>query len=249
MVHLKAPAAPSPRERRRRETRAEIVESAARRIAASGFDALTMQRLADDLGFTAGALYRYFPSKDALVLAVLEGVTDRLHDDLVGAYAAVAAARADEPEAEMALLQLLVAAGTHGAFAAGRPEEFRLLALSIGDPSPAAGEGRAVVPTLAKPLGHFERLLEAAATSGALGPGDAPIRGACLWSALHGAVLLGKFGQLGLPAFAPEPQRTQLLGALLVGWGAVPERVTALQQRADRWLARAARASAPAPGA
>ena len=43
-----------------------------------GFDALTMQRLADECDAAVGAVYRYFPSKGALVAEVQREAIDRL---------------------------------------------------------------------------------------------------------------------------------------------------------------------------
>ncbi|WP_232664420.1 TetR/AcrR family transcriptional regulator C-terminal domain-containing protein [Pseudonocardia sp. TRM90224] len=55
-------------------TRDGIVDAAVAVIAADGLDALTMRRLATDLGVTAMSLYRHLPGRDA----VLGGVVDRL---------------------------------------------------------------------------------------------------------------------------------------------------------------------------
>lgn len=54
------------REARRRE----IVEAAFRCFSRSGFHAATMQEIADEAGLSAGALYRYFDGKQALVEAL-----------------------------------------------------------------------------------------------------------------------------------------------------------------------------------
>jgi AcrR family transcriptional regulator len=47
-------------------TREEIVEAAARCLARSGFNAVSMQEIAAEVGFTAPALYMYFESRDAI---------------------------------------------------------------------------------------------------------------------------------------------------------------------------------------
>jgi TetR/AcrR family transcriptional repressor of uid operon len=60
----------------RRTTEAErcqrILEAAERAFARHGFHATTMQHVADEVGTSAGNLYRYFPSKEAIVEGLCE---------------------------------------------------------------------------------------------------------------------------------------------------------------------------------
>ena len=49
------------------ERRERILEAAERAFVRHGFHATTMQHVADELGMSAGNLYRYFPSKEAIV--------------------------------------------------------------------------------------------------------------------------------------------------------------------------------------
>jgi len=59
-------------------TEAAIRAAALRLIARHGYEALSMRRLAREVGLGAAALYRYFPSKRNLYLAVLEEASPRL---------------------------------------------------------------------------------------------------------------------------------------------------------------------------
>jgi AcrR family transcriptional regulator len=67
--------------------RDRLYATAMRLIAARGFEATTLRDIAKDAGVSVGLLYRYFPSKHAVVLA--------LYDDLSADYARQAA---DMPE-------------------------------------------------------------------------------------------------------------------------------------------------------
>ena len=49
------------------ERRAHILEAAERAFVAYGFHAATMTQVAEEAGMSAGNLYRYFPSKEAIV--------------------------------------------------------------------------------------------------------------------------------------------------------------------------------------
>lgn len=53
-------------------TEAAIREAAIRLIARYGYEALSMRRLAQEVGVGAAALYRYFPNKQAILFGVLE---------------------------------------------------------------------------------------------------------------------------------------------------------------------------------
>jgi AcrR family transcriptional regulator len=64
-------------------TRRRLYETAIRLIAARGWQATTLRDVAGEAGVSVGLLYRYFPSKRAVVLA--------LYDELSAAYATRAA--------------------------------------------------------------------------------------------------------------------------------------------------------------
>src|SRR5213594_382910 len=60
------------RARRKAETRSLLLEAGLRLFAQRGFDAATLDDIADAAGFTKGAVYRQFPSKSAFLLALFE---------------------------------------------------------------------------------------------------------------------------------------------------------------------------------
>lgn len=57
---------------RSRATVAALIEATARILVSDGFDRASTNRIADVAGVSIGSLYQYFPSKEALVLAVVE---------------------------------------------------------------------------------------------------------------------------------------------------------------------------------
>ena len=72
-MHYEMPPAGdhSPRvERKRQARKRDILRRALTLATTEGDDVLTVGRLAEELDYTPGALYRYFPSKDALVAEV-----------------------------------------------------------------------------------------------------------------------------------------------------------------------------------
>ena len=65
------------------ERRQRILEGSERAFVRNGFHATTMQRIAEELGMSAGNLYRTFPSKEAIV----EGLCELDQAELAQAFA------------------------------------------------------------------------------------------------------------------------------------------------------------------
>jgi len=60
-----------PRQARSRSTVATILDAAARVLVKEGFERATTNRVAEAAGVSVGSLYQYFPSKEALVAALI----------------------------------------------------------------------------------------------------------------------------------------------------------------------------------
>jgi AcrR family transcriptional regulator len=71
-------AAPTARERARAQITLEIKEEARRQLAAQGAQRLSLRAVARELGMVSSALYRYFPSRDDLLTALIIDAYDGL---------------------------------------------------------------------------------------------------------------------------------------------------------------------------
>jgi AcrR family transcriptional regulator len=72
-------------------TEAALRDAALRLIARHGYEAVSMRRLADEVGVQAAALYRYFPTKEDLLFTLM-----REHmEELVASWAGLSDAEAD----------------------------------------------------------------------------------------------------------------------------------------------------------
>lgn len=67
-----------PRQGRSAATVAALVEATGRLLVERGYDGATTRRIAERAGVSVGSLYQYFPSRDALVTAVLERHVDEV---------------------------------------------------------------------------------------------------------------------------------------------------------------------------
>src|ERR687896_801567 len=68
---------PTQTRRRTSVRRLELIEAAARLFAARGYYAVTVDDLGEALGLSGPALYRHFPSKEALLVAVFDQVIEQ----------------------------------------------------------------------------------------------------------------------------------------------------------------------------
>lgn len=149
--------------RTERSARAHQVVAAARKVVeAEGRDALTMRRLGDELGIRAPSLYKHFPDKAAVEVALIEEVLAEVGEVL---HAAVAETPAGRSPVESLL-------DAYRAYGLARPHLYRL-----------ATTGR--LDREALPPG----LDEWAGTPFFLATGE-PHRAQALWSLAHGMVIL-----------------------------------------------------------
>lgn len=68
----------SPRPASRRE---DILREAARLFAGHGFHGVSIEQLGAAVGISGPAIYRHFPGKNAILAAMLVGISERLHSD------------------------------------------------------------------------------------------------------------------------------------------------------------------------
>ena len=76
---------PTRRERLRTATVAEIKDLARRLLVTGGPTAISLRAIAREMGMTAPAIYRYFPSLDALVVELTEDLYDELRESIEAA--------------------------------------------------------------------------------------------------------------------------------------------------------------------
>ena len=90
-----APRAATARERARAELTREIKEEARRQLVAAGAGGLSLRAVARELGMVSSALYRYYPSRDDLLTALIIDAYNALGEAAERAIARAASGRAD----------------------------------------------------------------------------------------------------------------------------------------------------------
>lgn len=164
---------------RRAQTRAALLESAARGLSRYGYGNLVLERVAAEAGYTRGALYHLFAGKEELAQAVVAWVEETWYeqmgpvidrtDDPVGALRAVARGHAVYCRRDVARVMMTLRV------------EFS------GQDHPV---GRAVKEAGDRVLGHCARLIRAGRKDGSIPPGPpAKVLALAIVGALEGLVI------------------------------------------------------------
>lgn len=214
------PEAPSTRAERHGQTLAKILATAMETVVTRGFAALSMNKLAAEVGFTPGALYRYFTGKDALLAALLGDVVGEVGERIARAI------DGDDDADNDPIAALTRAAWVWRDYARHHPHRFGLIAallasprLVIEDESHAMASIAVTLSALA-PIGHcFER----AASLGLLSPGDPRERTLLFFAGLHGVLSLRKQAERAPDQLDLDRLYRAMLATLFAGFGLRPE--------------------------
>lgn len=160
-------------------TRARLLAATATLVARNGYSAFSMRLLAKEVGLTAGALYRYFPTKHALLVAYWSESIGALHAELSNIAGEVADARD-------CLLQM---ARAYVAFALEDRARFRTMFLE-NDHGELGDFGKSSV--LLAPFDVFRDQVAVAIQAGALKPMAPDIAAQILWASVHGVLTLAE---------------------------------------------------------
>ncbi|HVN50446.1 MAG TPA: TetR/AcrR family transcriptional regulator [Acidimicrobiales bacterium] len=149
------------RARARAELTAEITNAARRQLTEVGAAALSLRAVARELGMASSAVYRYFPSRDELLTALIVDAYDA-----VGA-AAEAAERDTDGQPTVARWGALATAVR--AWASGHPNEYALI---YGSPVPGYAAPPDTIDPAARPALAFLRVVADGMARGEIDAGE-----------------------------------------------------------------------------
>lgn len=203
------------RERGREEMRTAIVDSATRMVAERGVEGLTIRGVAQDLGYSPGALYEYFDSKELLLCSLYFEGTDGL-----GVHCERAIDRL--PETSTTFEAMAQIGRAYREFALEHAELYRLTFFGLKTPpDPPEVDGP---EENAGGFGVAVELVKQGIAEGSLVDMPAPVIATSMWAAVHGFVSLEIGGHVtgsdgpGMPAPSPEEgraKRDQMFEAVL----------------------------------
>jgi AcrR family transcriptional regulator len=201
-----------------------ILDKALELLGKEGADAVTLQRVASELGHATTALYRYFTSKDAMLAAMQRRAIGEVHGYLRDELAQFQGEEGRRQAAPMvgALADVLKLGECYLRLPTALPAHHRMITLFLGEPRLLLSEeeSRNAAPPLVGLLGRAMALLGGASEVGALSSGDTEERVLVLWSTLQGALLLEKLARVTPAAPSSVEVGRSAAEALLLGWGA-----------------------------
>ncbi len=223
----------SPHVARKRQTRIRrIVRTTLEIVRREGREALTLKRVAEREGLTTAALYRYFPSKDALVAGLQRALISALADltrERVEAAEEFGSARG-LGERERALLAVIVSGFVFEEFSRSAPMEFGILSTDLSSLERTLPDREAglVFDAAWEALSDLAVRLRAGEDCGALHAGESSERAVALWAGLQGVVQTQKLSRSQPDRIDLTRVAKGLVAALLIGWGAEEEVVKSL---------------------
>jgi AcrR family transcriptional regulator len=210
------------RARNRLARHSDYLQTALRIATDHGLEALTMQRLADEVEAAVGTVYTYFPSKGALLAEVQREAVDRI----LGSYLLLrpdVEARVADSDPTIATLTHLVAFGRFWIDSLDTyPQEQHLLQQLMNDTRRVVPDdelGR-VLPAILRLVDLGRERFEAATAAGALDEGDPMDRTITLAAALSGVLGVSKLDRWDVDLLDGRRLARGLVDDLLRGWGA-----------------------------
>ena len=223
---LVQPAAPAGRRERNRLARhAEYLQTALQIATDEGLAAVTMQRLAGEVGAAVGTIYTYFPSKGALVAEVQREAIERITASYLQLRPAIDERTADLDPSVAALAHLVGFARFCIESVDSLPQEQRLLQQLVFDAAEIVPteEGARVLPAVLRLLHLANDRFAVAQEVGALSPGDAMERTVVLAASLNGVLQISKLARWDSDLLDGARLARRLVDDLLGGMGADPD--------------------------
>ena len=197
-------------------------------VVQDGMEGLTIARLASRMNASVGAVYRYFPSKEALIVGLQELAIADFQSFMQRRLAEHAQRLANASVHARNLARIMIAFGSYIEHANSSPRPHRLVDAFLSFPEAVLSdnEARSIAERLSAPiLSSFGTLLEEAVQAGTLDPGDQRQRTHLAWAFVHGLDHFHKLDRINpieLQLQAPLPIAR---GSLLRGFGARAEHI------------------------
>ena len=187
------PASKTARQRAREDITAEILAAARARLAEAGPGELSLRAVARDVGMVSSAVYRYFPSRNDLLTALLIAAYDELGEAAEAADDAVA-------DQDDHLARWTAVCNATRTWSVAHPYDYALL---YGSPVPGYAAPQDTVGPATRVIVRLVRIIVAAHQAGATSPVAPVFAPADVDKAVAGAIeFVRDFGiheQAGLP--------------------------------------------------
>jgi AcrR family transcriptional regulator len=227
------------RSRKRRARMDGILDMAMAMLAEDGLEGFTTHALARRLDVAVGALYRYFPSKGAIIAALERRVVSELGAELADVLTAVEERLCGEDEDWAHLAPIVALAAAFRERTEARPERMRLIGRIMAEPDHILPreEGERVIADALGLLNVLKRPFGAAVTAGVLSEGDGILRSLLFWSGLRSVLQTFKLETFAPSVIRPTALYHGMVDSLLCGWGAESSDVVRARAEVAAWRA------------
>ncbi len=185
--------------------REAIIAAARALIVADGLEALSLRKLAAELGVTAPALYAHVRDKQDLLRALAEGEFEALVDRF---------AEVDDPDP---IARIKGHGRAYVQHARENPELFRVMFLFPPELSPASVPAEVELPGATKAFEAAAGAVADAIAAGLIDADDPLLVALTLWSGTHGVANVLQLG-FGLPTELEDAMIDEVTDRLLAGY-------------------------------
>ena len=190
-------------------------------ISREGVQGLRLGAVAKELGYTTAALYRYYPSRDSLILELQRQTLTLLHESLFVFL--------EEIKLLTPIGKLLLCTQYYSLYAERSPASFALNSSLFANPTTMLEQVKR--RETMRVIGHLLSILSDLITEAKLSLSQPALSLAVgYWSTLYGALMTRKY-QNELTLLEP----TELILALFIGWGASRDQITQAREEAKIW--------------
>jgi AcrR family transcriptional regulator len=182
---------------------------------------LRLGAVAQELGYTTAALYRYYPSREALIKELQKLTLELLAEAL--------STLLTEAESLSPLAKLQLYTQFYTLYAERSPASFALNSSIFANPKIILDQEmrRETVAIIGQILSVLSDLIKEAELNSAHPPLSLA---AAYWSTLYGGLMALKYSS-DLPVLKPIEQ----ISALCIGWGASPQQVKKAREESSTW--------------
>lgn len=216
------------------QRRQRYLSEAMKLVIEEGLEGLTIARLAARMKGSNGAIYRYFPSKESLMVSLQELAIADFHGFMLTQLERLEGRLAKStPPAVRAMARLGVAFESYLSHADASPRPHRLVDAFLSSPEAVLSDAEAagIAERLVSPiLEQFAEVLAEAEGAGAIEPGDRGQRTHLAWAIVHGLDHFRKRDRINPPGLRVQALLPEARRAYLRGLGAKVEVVAQAEQ-------------------
>ena len=210
------------RDERRREKQRLVVQFALSIFTERGIHGLTIGAIAQAMGASVGGLYRYFPNKEAIFVALQRHALSQLDAHIEQTLLDIDGR--DEPSGQISRSKLAAVFQLWDGFRHAFPDHYRVLYAFASSLDRTLGDASAheVDGYLRPILEKIAHTLRECADEGMIDEGDQLKRTYVIWATLQGLAQLEKRDHVQPVRLRTDALKLEVMHSYLTSWGAEP---------------------------